>query len=222
MDHYSMVLEAIQKLLSDIGQKDYADVVGECIEKWKQDGNSVMFGQEFSKNGRFADFRLDSSNISAPEKGFWTGQVLSALIAMSAQLSVFAQRGIEVNMDFMRKNFGAANEIMEASKCADCGRREATGMDIDKYISKIVIAKKIVDGMEKGDLAEQISSLTNMTAPEIERERRKTKTRLSNSGISFTENYGKVKRCIKCGSQNITEGRLLRSVRENVFVPLNK
>ena len=81
MDYYSMVLEAIQKLLADIGQKKYSDVVGECIEKWKNDGNCTMFKNEFDSNGRFADFRLDSSNISDIEKGFWVGQVLSALFA---------------------------------------------------------------------------------------------------------------------------------------------
>ena len=222
MDYYSMVLEAIQKLLADIGQKKYSDVVGECIEKWKNDGNCTMFKNEFDSNGRFADFRLDSSNISDIEKGFWVGQVLSALFAMSAQISVLNQRGAQVDMEFMKKNFGAANEIMTVSKCADCGRLEATGMDIDKYVSKIVIAKKIVDGMEKNNLIEQVDSIVSLTAPEIERERSKATSRLANSGIAFTQSYGRVRKCLKCGSSKITDGRILKSIKENVFVPLNK
>ena len=222
MDYYSMVLGAIQKLLADIGQKKYSDVVGECLEKWKNDGDCTMFGREFDKRGRFADYRLDSSQISDIEKGFWTGQTLSALIAMSAQISAMHQRGTEIDLEFMRKNFGVDNEIMTVSKCAGCGRLEATGMDIDKYISKIVIAKKIVDGMEKDNLNEQVESIITVTAPEIEKERGKATARLSNSSIAFTEKYVKVKGCLKCGSSKITEGRLLKSIKENVFVPLGR
>lgn len=221
MDFYLMTLSAIQKLLADIDKKEYAYVVGECIENWKNKGDSTMFGKEFDKNGRFADFRLDSTSISDFEKGFWTGQVFSALVAMAAQLAFFHQKGMKADIAFLRKNFGAANEVMTVSKCADCGRREATLLNIDKYVSKIVIAKKIVDGMEKNELDSQIERLITVSAPEIERERRKTRTRLENSSIPYIETYGTIKSCLKCGSKNIAEGRLLRSVKENIFVPLN-
>lgn len=220
MDYYVMVLRSVKKLLESTGKEQYAEIVQECIENWEHNGDSTMFGKEFSNNGRFADFSLNSSSISDPKKGFWTGQTLSALIAMSAQLAVFNQKGVETDLNFIRSNFGAANEVMNVSKCQDCGRFEATEMDIDRYISKIVIAKKIVDGMERGNLDGQIEEIVNLTAPEIEREHRKTLTRLENTGVPYTNVYGTVKTCLKCGSKKISTGRLLRSNKENVFVPL--
>lgn len=221
MDHYTMVLRAIQNMLKHVGKDSYAAIVGECIENWEQNGDSTMFGKEFREQGRFADFRLDSSSVKDPRQGFWIGQTLSALIAMAAQLSAFAQKGVKPDLGFIRQRFGAANEVMTVSKCQDCGRMEATAKDIDGYISKIVIAKKIVDGMERGNLEQQVDELMKLTAPEMEREHRKAVLRLENSGIPIIDEYGNVSACLKCGGRNVGQGRLLRSNKENVFVPLN-
>lgn len=222
MDYYLMTLSAIKKLLSNIGLTGYADTVGECIEKWKNEGDSTAFKKTFDAKGQFADFRIDTKIITDVEKCFWTANTFSALIAMSAQLDFFHQKGIKPEIEFMRKNFGVANEVMTVSRCAECGKFEATLTDIDKYISKPVIAKRIVDGMEQGNLEEQVETLMNVEAEEIKRERRKAIIRLENSGISYVESYAKVKSCLKCGKRNITEGRLLKSVKENIFIPLKK
>ena len=222
MDYYLMTLSAIKKLLSNTGLTGYADTVGECIEKWKNEGDSTAFKKTFDAKGQFADFRIDTKIIPDVEKCFWTANTFSALIAMSAQLDFFHQKGIKPEIEFMRKNFGVANEVMTVSRCAECGKFEATLTDIDKYISKPVIAKRIVDGMEQGNLEEQVETLMNVEADEIKRERRKAIIRLENSGISYVESYAKVKSCLKCGKRNITEGRLLKSVKENIFIPLKK
>ncbi len=220
MDYYFMTLSAIKKLLGDIGQNEYAEVVGECIDKWKTNGDFGALRKAFDKNGPFADFRIDNHVIDDIEKCFWTANTFSALIAMSAQLEFFHQKNIEPEIEFMRKNFGIANEVMTVSKCANCGHLEATLTDIDKFISKPIIAKRIVDGFESNDLENQVEILMNVSADEIKRERRKTMTRLSNSCIPYVESYGKVRGCLKCGKRNIVEGKLLKSVRENIFIPL--
>lgn len=220
MDYYSITLNAIRKLLLKVGKDKYADVVSECIEKWETEKDCDMFRREFDKNGRFADFRLDSSNISDPEKGLWTGQLFSALVAMSAQTAFLIGRGKDVDINDMRRTFGAANEIMYASRCSSCGALEATASDLDKYVSKIVIARKVVDGLEACSLDETVDSITELTAPEIQRERRKAKTRLENSRIPYTDAYGRAKSCLKCGSKNIAECKLLKSLNENIFIPL--
>ncbi len=222
MDYYLMTLNGVKKLLNDTGLDRYADVVEDCAEKWKNEGDSSAFKKTFDAKGPFADFRIDTRLIPDVEKCFWTANTFSALIAMSAQLDFFHQRGIKPEIDFMRKNFGVANEIMTVSKCPECGRMEATLTDIDKFISKPVIAKRIVDGMENGNLEEQIEILINVRAEEIKRERRKTITRLENSGIPYIESYVTVNGCIKCGGRNMEEGKLLKSLRENIFIPLKK
>ena len=222
MDYYLMTLNAIKKLFVDIGMTKYSDVVGEWIEKWKKDGDCDAFRKTFDANGVFANFRIDTQLIPNVEKCFWTANTFSALIAMSAQLAFFYQKNIEPEIDFMRKHFGIAGEVMTVSKCSDCGRLEATLTDIDKYISKPVIAKRIVDGMENGNLDEQVEALINAGADEIKRERRKVITRLENSSIPYVESYGRVKSCLKCGKKNITEGKLLKSMNENIFIPLKK
>ncbi len=222
MEMYGMTLNAIKTLLTDIRMTKYADIVDECIDKWESEKNVDMFRLEFDPKGRFSDFRIDGQTLETPEKGFWTAQTFSALLAMNAQLADFQKRGMKPDMNFIRSRFGAANEIMTAALCKDCGHREATAMDIDKYVSKIVIAKRIIKGLESGELDKEVEELINVTSDDIARERRKAKLRLENTGIVYTDVFGRLVSCPKCSGKNIAEGRLLRSLKENVFVPLSK
>ena len=222
MELYGLTLNAIKTLLTDIGMKKYADIVGECIDKWESEKNVDMFRLEFNPKGRFADFRIDGQTMGTPEKGLWTAQTFSALLAMAAQLADFQKRGMKADMNFIRSRFGAANEILTAALCKDCGHREATAMDVDKYVSKIVIFRRTIKGLESGELDKEVKELINVTSDDIARERRKTKLRLENTGVVFTDVYGRLVNCPKCKSKNIAEGRLLRSLKENVFVPLSK
>lgn len=220
MDMYSMTLDAVAGLLRDAGKNDYAAVVDDCNEKWKETGNSRLFGMEFAPKGRLAALRLDAADIPDPEKGYWTAQTFSALIALCAHMADLKTRDLELNMEFLRKNFGIANDLMTANVCESCGSIEATEADIDKYISKGIISKHLVDGLEKGNLSEEVKLLTSGSFPELERERRRTRLRLENTNVKLNPGYGRLAQCSACGSERIKEKRLLKSVKENVFVPL--
>ncbi len=222
MDLYIVTLRGIRKLLSEIGQQDFAKIVDECISERENTGSCERFRREFESDGAFADMRFDSGNIDSPEKGLWTAQLFSGLVAMSAQLAVFASKGVEPEMDFIKKNFGTANEIMDVGRCGGCGAIYITLLDIDKYISKIVISRLVVRGLEQGSLDDAVSGIINLTAPEIERERKRTRVRIENSNLPIIEGFGRLASCPSCGGKNIRQGRLLRSIKENVFVPLTK
>lgn len=221
MDYYSLTLGALKKLLEDIDKKSDAAIVEECLDKWQKEQNCTMLGREFSSGGRMADFRIDANSIQDPVKGFWIAQVFTALIAMSAQISASEQRGMKTDLEFMRKNFGAANEVMQASSCGTCAEITATALDLDRYVSKIVIAKKIVDGMEKGDLIGQVEALITADSDDINRERRKARLRLENSKVSIIDGFGNLTACPHCKSRKLTRIKLLRSLKENVFIPLS-
>ena len=105
--------------------------------------------------------------------------------------------------------------------CSRCGRREATLLDIDQYISKRIISKRIVDGLENGNLSEEIEHVMKLELPELERERRRVRLRLSNTGLPINDRFGRLVSCMGCGSEDIVPSRLLRSNNENIFVLLN-
>lgn len=222
MDLYTLTLKGVIALLESIDKKSYIPVVEDCIEKWEKEKNCDLFRQEFDKKGRFGDFRIDSRTADTPQKGFWAAQVFSALVALTAQLADFRKKGISDDIEFIRRNFGAANEVMVVGKCDECDCIVATASDIDRYVSKIVIAKRLVSGLEKGNLEEEVRSVVSLECPDIERERKKTILRLDNSGIDHSEKYGKLVICPDCDSKDIVECRLLRSIRENVFVTLDR
>ena len=221
MDLFVRTLKGVRALLEEINKKDYIPVVDECIGKWENEKDCDAFRREFLPKGRFGDFRIDSRTAATPAQGFWAAQVFTALVALSAQLADFRKKGISEDIEFIRRNFGAANEIMVTGKCSECGFRAATASDVDRYISKIVIAKRLVNGLENDNIEEEVKSVVNLTCPDIERERRKALLRLDNAGITHREKYGRLTSCPECGSTKIVEGKLLRSLRENVFVALD-
>lgn len=221
MDLYSMTLGAIAQLLRDVNKDSYAAVVDECIEKWQKTGNCRQFGREFNPTGRLADLKIDNNDVADPEEGYWIAQTFSALVALSAHFADLSTRGLEPDVGFLRKNFGVANDYMEANVCEKCGSIEVTAADIDKYISKGIISKHLVDGLENGDLNEEVKKLTSMEQPEIGRERRKTRLRLENTSVKINPGYGKLVMCSSCGSEKIKEKKLLKSLKDNVFIPLN-
>lgn len=221
MELYVLALKGIETLFEEIGKSESVPVIEDCIENWEKKNDRDALKREFAPGGRLADFRIDSRTAETPAKGFWAAQVLSALIALAAQLADFRKKGISDDIEFIRRNFGAANEIMTLGKCTECGNMTATASDIDKYISRIVIAKRLVSGLESGDICQEVQGLVQLTCPDIQREKKKALLRLDNSGIEHSEKYGKLVSCTNCGSRKITEGRILRSLRENVFVALN-
>ena len=221
MDRYTLVLEALKHLLIIAEKEKYAGIVDDCIAAWHDRKDPTMLKKEFEKNGRFSDFVLDSTTVTDPEKGLWLGQLISALIAIAAQSAVFLENGGEIDIEFMRRNFGVSNEIMSASRCSSCKAIEATASDIDKYVSKIVIAKLLIQALENNDLISTVDSIAQLEAKDIAKERRKAKIRLENSSIPFSDNYGTVSGCLRCGSKKTEPCQLLRSNRENIFIPLS-
>ena len=113
MDQYTLVLEALEYVLVKTGRNEYASAVHECTEQWKTNHNSSMLKNEFTSNGRLYDLDTESFYTDDPERNFWTSQLLSALIALAAQGGVFIEKGINFDIDFLRRNFGADNEVME-------------------------------------------------------------------------------------------------------------
>ena len=216
-----MTLESIRLLLSELGAEEPAAVVGECIAKYDKDGDVDRFRLEFEPKGRFARLRIDSTMVSDLEKGLWAGQLLSALIALSAQLADFHKRNVEPDIAFFRSRFGVANEMMPAVKCEDCGCLMVTSAQVDMYVAKIVLARRLVNAMEQGTMTEEVEALLERRVPDITRERRKALLRVSNSSIPYLETYERAAACDRCGSKKIKLVRLLRSNKENVFIPLD-
>lgn len=222
MDKYILTLSALKILLGGLEKNKYIPVVDECISKYESENDVDMIRREFSGKGRFADFTISSKTAATPEISFWSAQVFTALLALNAQLADYRRKGLSDDMEFIRKNFGASNEVLYAGRCSMCGQAAATASDIDKYVSKIVIAKRLVSGLEKGNLEDEVRSLCDLSCPDIERERRKTILRLDNSSIPHNNEYGKLTVCPKCGCPDIVQARFLKSLKENIFIPLSK
>lgn len=221
MDFYLISLNAVRKVISDSGYEEYAKLTDECIEKWKKEKDCDMFEREFSPTGRFAGFKLEGNKFDNAEKAYWTAQLLVALLSMVSQnAKYYKATGKIMTIRYIREHFGYETEIISGSVCGHCGYREIGAPDVDKYISGRIISQAIVYGLESGDLTDTVESIMNVSNPRIERERKRTQTRIENSKIPYAGTYGKLKKCLLCGSENIKECRYLKSLKANVFVPL--
>lgn len=220
MDFYLITLNAIKKIFTDAEYNAEAEIIEECIQKWQSSKDTAAFLKEISKGGRFEDFTLDIHQFDSLEQTFWTAQLLTALIAMAMQIARFYQNNKEITLKFIREHFGRTTEVITGSFCPKCEYREINLYDIDKYISGSIISNLVIHGLEEGDLTASVESVMNLTNPRIERERQRTQTRIENSKIPYSMNYGRSKKCLLCGGTDIRDARFLKSLKANVFIPL--
>ena len=219
MEFYETTLRGMKKILECFHEDFYAGIVEKCIEKWISDKNVMCMLGEFADSGKFRTFKFKPSDFSSDEQAFWTNQLFGGLVAMMIQLGGHILDGKTVTIDFIRKNFGRSSEVLTGTKCTSCGKLFTSALDIDKYVSLPIIAKRIADGLEKGNLDDEIDIILSLSAPETEKERNKTKLRCINTNISVTDTKPVI--CLSCGSRKLSSCRFLRSVKAPVFVPLN-
>ncbi len=220
MEFYEITLKAMKKLLDDCNEKDYADMIKDCLEGWHKRQDTDCFLREFAKGGRFRTFQFKPEDFASGEQNFWVQQLFGGLVAMAIQLAGAIREKRTIDIGFIRKNFGRPSEVINGKKCSDCGKRQISGLDIDKYISLPIIAKRIADGLENNTLDTQIDSIISVSAPEISHERKATELRAANTGLLIVgENASAF--CPACGSKKLVPCRLLKSLKEPVFVPLN-
>lgn len=221
MEFYRITLEGMKKLLNDCNKTSYADMIAYCIEKWDTNKDIAFFLSSFSEKGAFKNFRFEESDFSSAEEFFWTNQLFSALVAMAIELARASKAGKSYNIDFIRKHFGHDAQIIHGSLCKNCGSRQINAQNVDEYISAPIISKRVVDGLESGSLDENIEAIMTLSAPEIQRERERTKTRIINSSIPFSHGRTDMTFCLLCGGKDIGKCKFLKSLKELVFVPLS-
>lgn len=220
MKFYRITLEGMQTLLTECGQDKYANIISSFIAKWDSNKNVNEFIKAFSKNGVFENFRFNPDDFPSFCEYDWTNALFGALVAMGMRLAQFIKKGETVDIDFIRSHFGHPTEVIEGTVCTKCGGRQINMCDVDKYIHAAIITKKVVDGLEDGNLSEYVKQIITLSAPEIRREREKTKTRILNTPIPFSDEWQPRKFCILCGNTELRKCRFLKSVKDNVFVPL--
>lgn len=220
MKFYRTTLEGMQTLLAECGQNKYADIISSYIEKWDTSKNVTEFIKAFSKKGVFENFRFNPDDFPSFCAYDWTNALFGALVAMGMRLANFIRNRETVDIDFIRSHFGHPTEIIEGTMCTKCGGRQINMCDVDKYIHAQIITQKVVDGLEDGNISEYVKQIMTLSAPEIIREREKTKTRILNTPIPFSDEWAPRKFCLLCGGTEMQKCRFLKSVKENVFVPL--
>lgn len=222
MEYYEITLNGIYHLLKRMNEKKYADIISDCITKWKKQKDVTCFAQAFLPNGSFVDFQFSKDTFTSEEQRYWVQELMGALTAMAAQLAVFTAQNRKIDIEFIRKNFGRLTEVINGTACTSCSTKGVTLLDIDKYISGKVIAKKIVDGLAIGKMNNKIDEIITLSAPEIRYSRNEARERIANSKIPVSDSYEPTEKCPFCGSSDITQCRFLKSLKQNIFIPLGK
>lgn len=219
MEFYEITLRGMHKILKDFKEDKYADIVEKCIDLWQKKHDTYCMLQEFADKGRFRTFKFSSENFSSVEQNFWVQQLFGGLVAMMIQLAQFENEKKNISIDFIRKNFGMPTDVLTGIMCTSCGQRQTSLLDIDKYISLPIIAKRIAYGLEKGSLDDEIDAVASVSAPEIERERNNARLRTANTNIPVFDSRN-TPVCPSCGNKKFTVCKFLKSVKEPVFIPL--
>lgn len=221
MDFYEISLRGMHKILSEFGEDTHAAIIEKCIREWQEEGTFRTLVREFSENGKFTTFAFDEDDFVSEEQNFWTQNLFGAMVAMAVKLAEFKQDGQDVDIEFIRENFGYPSDFLNGSQCTNCNFRQISAMDIDGYIVRPIIAARIVTGLEIGNMDKCVEEIVNVTAPEIAAERNKALIRAKNSRIPVSSSWEPMQMCIICGSRNIKTCRFLKNLKKLEFVALN-
>ena len=212
----------MEKVLRDCKEDTYADYIAESLEKWAENKDTSFFIAGFSKKGCFEEFAFQNTSFTSSEKEYWTRQYFGGLVAMALQLAKFESQGKSISIDFIKQHFGHPAEIISGTLCEDCGAREFSMLDIDRYVTSPVISGAIISGLEKGDLSEITEQIMDAVYVPLLVEREHATLRAANSGVSVSSTREPAKVCLKCGGKNVRKCRYLKSLKKMSFVPLNK
>lgn len=221
MDYFDITLRAMEKLLSDCNEDRYAAYISECVGRWEKSRDIMYLLKGFSENGLFAEFAFQDTVFASDEKSYWTQQLFGGLTAMAIQLARFYREGKNIDIAFIRKNFGFPAQVIEGSVCEGCGARQINAADIDRYISTQVISGAVADGLEAGDLTKTVEQIMNVTYTDITVGRERAKLRAANTGVDVSSARKPATFCMRCGSGKIKSCRFLKSLKKPEFVPLS-
>ena len=222
MKFYETSIKAMEKVLRDTKEDFYADYIKECIQKWESSNDTSCFTKGFSKKGRFENFTFQTTEFSSEENRYWTQQYFGGLVAMAMQLAKFITEGKTIDIGFIKKNFGHQAEVISGSVCTDCGTKQFSMSDIDRYITIPVISGGIIEGLEKEDLTDITEQIMNCTYDRLVKEREQAKERAANSNVSVSSSREPMTICTKCGGKSISKCRFLKSLKKNTFVALSR
>lgn len=222
MDFYQITLKGMYQVLDRYNEKKYADIISDCIEKWNTKKDTYCFLKEFAQDGRFRKFQFNIIDFDSEEQNFWAQQLFGGLVAMAIKLADSILEKEEVSIEYIKRNFGQPAQVITGTMCTKCGQRQMSQLDIDKYVSLQIIAKKIVQGLENDTLDKNIDEILSFSAPEIKRERESARLRAVNSSIPISHGYSPLPLCLHCGNKQLVTCRFLKSLKENKFVPLKK
>lgn len=220
MKFYEITLEGMKILLSECNQKKYADMIDSFIQEWNFEKKTENFLKAFSGKGAFKYFEFNISDFPSNCEFFWTNKLFGALVAMGTQLAHFINTGTDVNIDFIRSHFRHPTEIIKGTVCTNCGNRQISMLNVDNYISASIIADMVVSGLEHNTLNKNIKEIITLSAPEIKYERERTKIRVLNTPVPFSDEWKTRRFCLLCGGKEIKECKFLKSLKKEVFVPL--
>lgn len=222
MNFFETSAKGMEKVLRECKEDYYADYIAESLEKWTENKDTSYFIQGFSKKGRFENFSFQNTVFATPEREYWTHQYFGGLVAMALQLAKFEREGKTISIDFIKQHFGHPAEVISGTLCTDCGAREFSMLDIDRYITSPVISGAIIAGLEKGDLSEITEQIMTVSYVPLFVQREQASLRASNSNVSVSSAREPAKVCLKCGGKNIQKCRYLKSLKKMSFVALNK
>ena len=221
MNYYAASLNGLKQILHASGEIPYEKYIDDCIREWEERHSAEKLEAAFKKGGIFENFVFQRSDFNTDEEQFWYTQIFGGMVAMSIRLAQFERANRPVSIGFMRKNCGIPSDVISGNKCQNCGAKEINQSDIDRYITPTVIAKTIVDGLDKDNLPEKINEILTLRSKTLTAARAEAMARALNSNVSVSDERTPMTICKRCGSKDIAKCRFLRHTKEPSFVALS-
>jgi hypothetical protein len=225
MNPYENCLVAIERLLSNVGVKYWADSIRQDIHDWQNKRDTSHHLSTYGGMGSFNDVwicRENRNNVTEAQEA-WAQSLFDWLKAVAFylarhpldRLSAKQLRGRVGSNDSVLAAFvGGGNvhseyrglsdtvERLHGWRCAECGHCEVTNADLERYIAASLMPELVFQASETLTLDALVDRVLNLQIPQLANIRDDLEAVVKSSGITFHKRDDWMRPCPSCGSKD--------------------
>jgi hypothetical protein len=225
MSQYLNCLNAMQYLLTSVGEYQWARWISEDIEEWEKDRSTIHHLSAYGGMGSFNDIYFASVNdhkldpdqepwvnllfqwlksvcyflANRPEISFSSDALLKSVGRHDSALAAF-RNGDKAPSS--ARGYASDNPVLQCWRCHQCGYSEVGPRDIEASLAEIFIPYLVFEACETRSLEKVVDQILQRDIDGLEGDRKKLIDSVIEAGIVLNDREGWMRPCPRCATDD--------------------